>query len=187
MRLLPRSAHRIHAPVVAVAEVHVERPGLGEHRRVAGRAPAVRVAARDRGRRGTPRPRRAAPRHRCPDRTLLSSSGATVERVAVEEAPRQRACASHVCWRSIRSRASTSSRADGLGTGAARRRPAAHRAPGFEERRGSPDRAGDRSTRAPRAGRRARPTGGPPRPRSRARRGTGRRRARGARRCRSRR
>ena len=45
VRLLARAAHRVHAPVVAVGEVHVQVAGRAEHRRVARRRAAVRVAA----------------------------------------------------------------------------------------------------------------------------------------------
>ena len=78
VRLLARSAHRVHAPVVAVAEVHVQpcRAGRTSSRCAAcGRGTR---GSRDRRRRGTPRPRRwRRPTTPLPTSTLLSSSGAT--------------------------------------------------------------------------------------------------------------
>ena len=94
VRALPRPAHRVHAPVVAVAEVHVQSARRGEHRRVPGCATPERVAPGifvGAVRLDFDETRRDAIAHE----HLVEQVGRDGECVAIEELPRQRA--SHVC------------------------------------------------------------------------------------------
>ena len=93
VRLVARSAHRVHAPVVAVREVHVETAGRAEHRRVPRRAPPVRVTSGIVGaavRLDLDDARREARTVAGADQHLVQQLGRDLERVAVVERPRQR-------------------------------------------------------------------------------------------------
>ncbi len=130
---LARSADRVHAPVVAVAEIHVERARRGRTssalRGVRPRnawlpgSSSARYASTSTRRAETP----------LPTSTLLSSSGRDVERVAVEERRGQcvgrepRLLTLHALAGLVELRG------DRLGTGAARRGAPAHRAARLEE------------------------------------------------------